>query len=216
MIIVGITGQIASGKTTLSNIIEKMGYKVFDADKVNKKILQKKDIRFSLKKEFQHKIKGLFSQNGELNKRRLMEHVFSDEKELEKLEKITHPQIYKEELNFVKKSSLLKRKMIFLDLPLLFKNLNYQRCDFIIYLSVNKIIQNQRLLKRKNVHSKIFKKIIDRQHFNKLKFEKYVSVRINTGIGLLEVIKKIKHFFEIIKIKRTRKKWPIIYNIKIK
>ena len=42
MIIVGITGQIASGKTTLSNIIEKMGYKVFDADKVNKKILQKK------------------------------------------------------------------------------------------------------------------------------------------------------------------------------
>ena len=111
MIIVGITGQIASGKTTLSNIIEKMGYKVFDADKVNKKILQKEDIRFSLKKEFQAKIKGLFTQNGELNKRKLMEHVFSDEKELEKLEKITHPQIYKEELNFVKRSSLLKRKM---------------------------------------------------------------------------------------------------------
>ena len=133
MIIVGITGQIASGKSTVSNIIKKMGYQVFEADKINKTVLNKRKIKKKLKEEFQLKVKNLFFDDNRLNTGELAKYVFSKKSELIKLENITHPSIYREELKFIKRNSLLRKKIIFLDVPLLFRNGNYKRCDFIIF-----------------------------------------------------------------------------------
>lgn len=216
MIIVGITGQIASGKSTVSNIIKKMGYQVFEADKINKTVLNKRKIKKKLKEEFQLKVKNLFFDDNRLNTGELAKYVFSKKSELIKLENITHPIIYREELKFIKRNSLLRKKIIFLDVPLLFRNDNYKRCDFVIYLNVNGIIQKQRLRKRKKMDNNMIKKIIDIQKLNDLKFNRHISIKLNTGQNLLDVTRKIKKFIQSIKNKKIKKKWPVVYYNKIK
>ena len=59
MIKIAITGNIGSGKSTITKIIRELGFKVFDSDKEVKKALMKKDLINQISKEFKSKIPGL-------------------------------------------------------------------------------------------------------------------------------------------------------------
>ena len=78
---IGITGNIGSGKSTVSKIIKMLGYKVFESDKEVSKLLENVDTIKRIKAEFDSKITGLTKAN-KINKDRLGDFVFSNPKEL--------------------------------------------------------------------------------------------------------------------------------------
>ena len=203
MIVVGLTGQIGTGKTRTTEILKKMGYKVFSSDDCSRKLIKNKYVKKSIKLLFEKKVKNIITSNLEIDTLALGEHVFNNPDELKKLEKLLHPLIKDQEVNFLKKSSRARQKLVFIDIPIMFVNKNCLKCDFIINLFVNRQIQKKRVLSRSNMTQQKFENILKRQKYKKLKYNKYISLNINTGNGLYYVFKKIKEFVEKVKKKKN-------------
>ena len=100
MIKIAITGNIGTGKTTVSQIIKFLGYNVFESDEAVKKIFEKKEIIQRIKKSFGTLKSELFDDTGNIDKSELGNLVFSNKDKLKKLEKIVHPEIWKIQKKF--------------------------------------------------------------------------------------------------------------------
>ena len=81
MIKIAITGNIGSGKSTITKIVRELGFKVFDSDKEVKKALTRRDLINQISEEFKPKIPGLIKKN-EIDKAKLGDFVFSNPDEL--------------------------------------------------------------------------------------------------------------------------------------
>ncbi|MBI4651876.1 dephospho-CoA kinase, partial [Candidatus Desantisbacteria bacterium] len=89
MLIVGLTGNIACGKTTTANIFKELGAKIIEADEVARKFMQPGTPQFSeILKYFGNDI---LDKEGKINRRRLGQIVFSNKEKLKVLNKIIHP-----------------------------------------------------------------------------------------------------------------------------
>ena len=149
MIKIGITGSLASGKSTVAKIISAKKYPLFDADKVVKKIYQTnffktkalKKLKLKNKKNIKNKIKKIISKN----KRSLVD-----------LEKIIHPIVRKEIRKFSKKNK--SKKFLIFEIPLLIESKLMKDYDKIIFVNSRKDLRLKRYLKRGN-NKKIFNKM---------------------------------------------------------
>ena len=112
MIKIAITGNIGTGKTTVSQIIKFLGYNVFESDEAVKKIFEKKEIIQRIKKSFGTLKSELFDDTGNIDKSELGNLVFSNKDKLKKLEKIVHPEIWKIQKKFTYDNS--KSRVVFL------------------------------------------------------------------------------------------------------
>ena len=110
MIKIGITGSLASGKTTASRILSYKRGPLFSADSVVKKLYTKKIFKQKLARKL--KIKFNFDL-----KKTIKREILKNKKNLKILEKIIHPIVRKEMLSFLKKNK--KKKFVFLEIPLL-------------------------------------------------------------------------------------------------
>lgn len=145
MIIIGITGLIASGKTEVCKIIQKK-YKipVIYTDKLAKH-LYKKDKNIKLKVIDTFGIKIL--KNNSIDYQKLGKIVFSNLIELRKLEKIIHPEIIKFQnrlIDFFKKAKKNK-KILAIESALLVKLKQYKVCNYIIYVEASEKIRKDRV-----------------------------------------------------------------------
>ena len=193
MIKIAITGNIGSGKSTITEIIRELGFKVFDSDKEVKKALTKKDLINQISKEFKSKIPELIKKN-RIVKAKLGEFVFSNPNELKKLEKIVHPKVRESKEKFFEKNS--DEPVVFLDIPLLFEKKLQSQFDFIIRTRVSEEVQKKRVLKRKNMTNEKFDHIRKTQTDYSGVEEKFVSLDINTEEDIKIVKKKVKNFLE--------------------
>lgn len=157
MILVGITGSIGCGKTTLAKIVKSLGYTVFDIDSWVRKIYNNKDFLITLNNIFPNSVI-----NGIANKKYLRSIVFSDSKKLEKLEDIIYPFLNKKIRKTITKYAK-KNYICFLDAALLFEKGWNKYCDVIILADVDYEIQKQRVMKRDNISAEDFNKINDIQ-----------------------------------------------------
>ena len=210
MIIIGLTGKIGSGKTTTAKIIKSLGYNVFDCDKSAQKILKESKTILKIKKMFDSKIQNLITSN-HINTNLLGNYVFSRPTDLEQLESLIHPKIKKKEKFFLFKNSISRKKIAFLDIPLMFRKDNFLRCDYIINLTVSDKIQEQRVLMRPGMNINKFKNILNHQYYEEIKYKKFKSISINTGSGIYKVRREIVKFLKKIKNKKKRKVWPRLY-----
>ena len=210
MIIIGLTGKIGSGKTTTAKIIKSLGYNVFDCDKSAQKILKESKTILKIKKMFDSKIQNLITSN-HINTNLLGNYVFSRPTDLEQLESLIHPKIKKKEKFFLFKNSISRKKIVFIDIPLMFRKDNFLRCDYIINLTVSDKIQEQRVLMRPGMNINKFKNILNHQYYEEIKYKKFKSISINTGSGIYKVRREIVKFLKKIKNKKKRKVWPRLY-----
>lgn len=156
--IIGLTGGIASGKSTVSIYLEKLGAKIVDADKMAKSLSNRKDIIEKLVLDFGNKI---LDGDGNLDRKKLKEIVFSDKNQLEKLNNIFHSEIRKE---FKKiKSESLESEIIIFDVPLLFESHIDMECEEVILVYLDKDTQIERIIKRDNIKKDLALKIINSQ-----------------------------------------------------
>ena len=143
--IIGITGGIASGKSTVTNFLRQEGYQVVDADAVVHQ-LQKSGGRLYqiLVEHFGEKI---LLENGELNRPLLASLIFSNSEEQEWSKEI-QGQIIREELGFVRDKLAQTEDLFFMDIPLLFEQEYASWFDETWLVYVSRDTQLDRLMKR--------------------------------------------------------------------
>lgn len=187
--IIGLTGGIASGKSTVSNILNKIGVKIVDADKISKKLSERKDII----KEIQEKIsKDILDNENKLDRIKLKNIVFNNKEKLNILNEIFHPKI-REEFKKIKLNSH-KHDIIIFDIPLLFETGMYKLCDKNILVYIDKDIQIKRLILRDNITEELAEKIINSQMSLEEKKEKS-DILINNDKTIEELEIKVMEIY---------------------
>ena len=146
--IIGITGGIASGKSTVTNFLRQKGFEVVDADAVVHQ-LQKPDGRLYqiLVEHFGEKI---LLENGELNRPLLASLIFSNPEEQE-WSKRTQGEIIREELAALRNQFAQTEALFFMDIPLLFEQNYASWFDETWLVYVNRDVQLERLMKRDQI-----------------------------------------------------------------
>ena len=146
--IIGITGGIASGKSTVTEFLRQKGFQVVDADVVVHQ-LQKPDGRLYqvLVEHFGEKI---LLENGELNRPLLASLIFSNPEEQE-WSKRTQGEIIREELAALRNQFAQTEALFFMDIPLLFEQNYASWFDETWLVYVNRDVQLERLMKRDQI-----------------------------------------------------------------
>jgi len=157
MIIVGLTGGVGSGKTTVAKEFNALGIPVYIADDEAKKLMNRSKV-------IKRKLLALFGENaynnGELNRPFIAKTIFNNKLCLEQMNAIVHPKVAKHFSKWVAKQNapyVLKESAI------LFESDGYKQCDLIILVTVPKKIRVKRLLLRDNTTKDKIMAIMDNQ-----------------------------------------------------
>lgn len=145
MLSVGLTGNIASGKSIVESYFEKKGISVINADDVTHELIDKdRNIQQRIKKLFENE--DILDENGAISRAKIGKIVFSDQDKLEELENILHPAVIKkiEEFFDVKRSE----DIVIASVPLLFEIDIQPMFDKTILVCADKKIRLQRLMNR--------------------------------------------------------------------
>ena len=143
--IIGITGGIASGKSTVTNFLIQQGFQVVDADAVVHQ-LQKPGGRL-FQALVQHFGQEIILENGELNRPLLASFIFSNPEERE-WSRITQGEIIREELATLRDQLVQTKEIFFMDIPLLFEQDYASWFDETWLVYVDRDVQVERLMKR--------------------------------------------------------------------
>lgn len=149
--IVGVTGGIATGKSTSTNYIRMRGYEVIDFDKIAHDILDDKMTVKQLVNTFGEKILG---EENKIDRKKLGSIVFKNKVDLETLNNVMHPKIYQKTEDEIEELS--GEKILFLDIPLLFETKNkfedfYELVDEIWLINSREETQISRLMIRDKI-----------------------------------------------------------------
>ncbi|HPX62996.1 MAG: dephospho-CoA kinase [Candidatus Cloacimonetes bacterium] len=140
-ILIGITGNIGSGKTTFCNLLEEKGFKVIYADEIAQQQLNQPDTLKTLIKRWG---KGIVK-NGQPQRDKIAEIVFNNKSELDFLNSIVHPKTLSALQQIVDNST---EKYLFFEIPLLFEA-GLELCfDYIILIRAPREVRINRLLQK--------------------------------------------------------------------
>lgn len=166
MIIVGLTGGIGSGKTTVAKAFEGLGIPVYIADDEAKKLMMKSKI-------VKRKLIQLFGDkayiNGTLNKTLIADKIFNNSEYLKKMNAIIHPRVAK---HFNKWALKQTSPYIIKEVAILFENNGDQLCDYIITVTAPKELRIKRLLNRDKTTKEKIEVIIKNQWSDKEKIKR--------------------------------------------
>lgn len=161
MKIIGLTGGIASGKSTVSSYLKDKGYVVVDADQIAREVV--KVGSEGLKKLVESFGDGILNEDISLNRKKLGAIVFNDKAKLELLNNILHPSIRKNILSDFDMHKKNGEEIIVFDCPLLFEGKYESICDETWLVSISYETQVKRLILRDNIDNVHASKIIDSQ-----------------------------------------------------
>ncbi len=163
--LVGITGGIGSGKTTLSKHLKKLGYLVHESDVVVSEMYTKP------KKQFLSLIKEKISKNAvnhnKINKTEIANVIFNNKAIKKLLEKYIHIEVQNSRDAFIKKNKNNKNKLIFADIPLLFENKLEKDFNLVICIISSEKNRIKRVLENKKFTKKNLNKILKAQTTDK-------------------------------------------------
>lgn len=152
--IIGLTGGIGSGKTTVANHFMAAGIPVYIADDEARKIMQYDEIIAEIKKTFG----DIIFDNGILNRGKLSEIVFKDPEKLKLLNAIIHPAVKKHFGNWI--SSHKNAPYLIYEAAILFESGSYKDCDIIVTVIAPFELRIQRVIQRdKTTRENVLKRI---------------------------------------------------------
>jgi len=147
--IIGITGSIGMGKSTISSMLTKLRIPVFDSDKQVSKVLENnRKIITKIGLKWPHAV-IINSREISVNRKVLGDIIFSNLSDKIFLEKLIHPILHQKRDLFIQQN--INRSLVALDVPLLFETKLHKICDFIFLANAKSDIQMSRVLKRKNM-----------------------------------------------------------------
>lgn len=184
-LIIGLTGGIGSGKSTVSTFFKALQVDVVDADIVARSVVQKGQPALT-------KIKAHFGsdiiKNGELNRAKLRQIIFAEHTKKEWLNNLLHPIIRTQMLAELKEA---KSAYVLLEAPLLFENNLAEYCDYVIVVDINEQLQVKRVTYRDNSSPETITAIITSQISRAQRLEKADFVINNDDISLQQLEKSV-------------------------
>jgi len=178
----GLTGGIASGKSTVAKVFQDLGLAVIDADKIAKELTEKGGRAYPF----------LIQKFGTADREELKKLIFSDPKAKKQLEELMHPFIQEES---ARKIVQLNTRCVIYEAALLVETKRYQELSGLIVVTCSPEIQSQRLLKRDQIDLKLAQSIIHSQSTDSEKIE--VADYIINNSGSLDDLKaQVKNIFE--------------------
>lgn len=194
-IYIAITGQIASGKSSFSNLLKQRDedFLVLDADDQIKELYKRGAVLYDiLVNEFGNNI---LNEKHNISKKKLREFVLLDDKNREKLNSLTHSVILKNMVDIAKNSD---KKVVFFQIPLLNESIKYLEklitLDEVWNIDASEDIRFKRLLQRKNITPDIARKLMSMQ--TEFEDENYDVLTVENNGSLDELDKKIDLFVE--------------------
>jgi dephospho-CoA kinase len=194
-IIIGILGRICSGKSTVAREFARLGCGVIDADEIAHGLLEKGDIKEQIKEAFGDDV---FDTAGRVDRNKLAEKVFEDEKTVERINRIIHPPVLAEcEELIAEFNSRSDIKAIVLDLPLLAETGWVDKCDKLIFVDCADEIRARRVAKKGLFSKNQLKKRENFQIFldKKKKIADYI---VDNNSGLSATAEQVVRIFTII------------------
>ena len=163
--LVGITGGIGSGKTTLSNHLKKLGYLVHESDVVVSEMYTKPKKKFlSFIKE---KISKDVVNHNKINKTEIANVIFKNKVIKKLLETYIHKEVKNSRDAFIKKNKNNKNKLIFADIPLLFEKKLEKDFDLVVCIISSEKNRIKRVLENKKFTKVNLNKILKAQTTDK-------------------------------------------------
>ena len=188
--LIGITGGIGAGKSTVSTICKHLGFKVYNSDQRAKEIVSEDSI---IKKKLISFFGNNIYKNGVLNRKFLSDKIFNDKSSLEQINSIIHPAVKKDFNSWVINNS--NEKILFKESALLLESGAYKELDKIILIVSDKNLRVSRVLNRdQNRSKKEIESIIDKQ-IDEVDAIKYADIVIDNNhkkMLLPSVIKEIE------------------------
>ena len=160
-LVIGLTGGIASGKSTVSHMLSQAGLPIVDADQVAHMVEQPGGVALTrLVDQFSDSI---LQDNGQLDRQRLGQIVFNSKHALAKVNAITQPLIRREIARQTDQALQDDAKAVILDVPLLFEEGYDDHCDSVVVVKVKPAVQLKRLMKRNGLDRQQAQARIDAQ-----------------------------------------------------
>lgn len=196
MIIIGLTGSIASGKSTIASRFRLAKVPIFDSDaEIHKLLGPSGEAVDAVISQFG----DLRDDEGAIDRPKLGKIVFSDTEALQKLESLLHPLIAKKREKFLAIMQANRKKAVLLDVPLLFETGTDAICDVTMMSWAPDYVIYQRAMARPHMTAQKLAGILAKQLSQQRK-KQLADVVIPTGLGYARMT---------LKLKKTLKQWQI-------
>lgn len=200
MIIIGLTGSIGMGKSTLAGMFERLGVPSHDSDAaVHALFHPDHEARTAIAAAFPYyEYPDLYNKKTRAIDRGVLgKIVFGNQGKREELESILHPRVRESQSEFIRQNQRLGRKMVVLDIPLLFETGAEQRVDYTVVASAPAHIQRARVLARPGMTDDKFDAILARQMPDTEKCARADFV-VPTGLGRAHALRHLKDILKTI------------------
>ena len=147
--IIGLTGGIGSGKSTVANYIASKGIPVYIADEEAKKIMERDDVKQKIQNLF---TESILNSDNSLNRKKIAEFVFNNPDKLKELNAIVHPEVRLHFKNWLKEHK--NHPFIIKEVAILFETGGNKQCDKVILITAPEELRIERAMKRDNVTKK--------------------------------------------------------------
>lgn len=186
--VIGLTGGIGSGKTTIANYFASMGIPVYIADDEAKKVMQSENIVQQIKTTFGDSI----FENEILNRVKLAEIVFNNADKLAQLNAIVHPAVKSDFELWLQENK--NHDYVIYEAAILFESGRYKECDVIITVTAPEEIRIERVVKRDNTTRE---QVLSRMKMQwndekRISLSNFVINNSNLKIAKEEVVKILK------------------------
>lgn len=202
MKILGLTGSIAMGKSTVAEMFRQEGVPVFDADTAVHDILKTDKTAIAA-------VAAAFpdaARDGTVDRDKLGAAVFGQPEKLRRLESILHPKVAAKRRHFLMRMRARGTPLVVLDIPLLFETGAERRCDAVAVVSAPKRIQKQRLMARRGMTRQKMAAILENQMPDNEK-RRRADFIIPTGVAKGDTRRAVRRVIRAMK-KRPGRVWP--------
>jgi len=191
-VVIGLTGGIASGKSTVSAKLKELGAAVIDADLLARDVVRKGEIAYN--KIVQCFGEDILLPGGDIDRKKLGNIVFSDKEKLALLNSITHPEIINRMKERIQELKAEGAKVIVVDAAILIEMGLHKYVDSVWVLSVDRETQLKRLVERDKFNYREAENRINSQFTNEVR-KKYADVVIDNSKPIEEVEKRLEELW---------------------
>lgn len=183
-IIVGLTGGIGSGKTTVMKHIETLGYKVYYADEAGKRLMEQPEIICQVQNIFDEDVTD---KSGHLDRKRIASIVFNNPDKLTELNAVIHPAVARDFDKCI--AELGKNEIVVKESAILFESGAYKNCDFTVLITAPEPVRIKRVVERDGISEEEVKDRINNQFSDakKIKLSNFVVNNVDLTQTFFEI-----------------------------
>lgn len=180
MIKAGITGNIGSGKSLICSVFQKLGVSVFQADLAARELYHESEVRKTIEYELGAEFYDL---QGNLNRQKLSDRIFSDEKALRLIETLIHPLVRERFVAW--HQTHINEPYVLYEAAILFESGHYNLLDKLIYVAADEHVRINRVADRDNIPIEEIRKRMNKQWHDDQKIPLADFVINNNGKTLI-------------------------------